>query len=240
MKKIFFFLLVSATLFACSKNTDGVANPGTPGDVSYQIKKSSYNTGTTTYTYDASGRIKTKTYLGGERSEFEYQAGKVLEKEYDAAGILKVTYTYELNSNGIVEKETRSDMPGFSEIRLYNSDKQMVKFTIVENGGTSTGDYFYSNGNCDSARFSSNGIWNTTIKNTYYTDKANVLGFESSGQFFWGKKSKNLIKSEQYFFSNGSVGEKENYSYEYDAKGRVTKFTSEADNDLYITFYSYE
>ena len=237
MKKIIIILLAAISFVSCKKNNDDIT--ANPADISNKVKKSIYGSGSTTYVYDGMGRVKTQTYMNGSRTEFEYQPGKVLEKTYDPAGLLTLTYTYELNANGFAEKETRSNEPSFQEIRVYNNDGQVQKFTVLQNGSSSTGDFFYSNGNCDSARYSTNGNWNSTVKKTYYTDKPNMLGYEQFGESFWGKKNKNLQKSEQYFYTDGSAGNLESYSYEFDAKGRVTKQTSVVDNDIYITFLSY-
>ncbi|HEV7780465.1 MAG TPA: hypothetical protein VGO58_04320 [Chitinophagaceae bacterium] len=239
MKKIIFILLAATTFVACEKNND--APPVNPGDFANQIKKTVYDGGQIhTYTYDGSGRIKTRTALNLEKIEYDYTAGKIVEKQFDATGVLKRTYTYELDTNGLVAKETRSDRPDFTETRLYNSDKQVVKFTDAENANIDIGEYFYSNGNLDSIRFISNGNWYSTAKMTYYTDKTNILDNDAFGEYAWGKRSKNMVKSEQYFFSDGTIGDKENYTYEYDAKGRVTKVISTEDGDIYTTTYSYE
>lgn len=237
MKKIIFILLAATSFVACKKNND--AQPGSQADISDKIKKSTFGSGVTTYSYDGSGRLKTKTFSNGGKNEFEYQPGKVIEKEFEPGGVLKQTYTYELNASGLGEKETRGDNPAFQNLRQYNSDKQLVKFTMTGNG-TEVGEYFFSNGNCDSLRVSFNGVWQYTNKMTYYTDKLNVLGYDRSGLYFWGQKSKNMVKSERYSYPNGSMGIPENYSYEYDAKGRATKMISEADGDIFITTLSYE
>lgn len=229
---------MSGLLVACKKNNDD--QPGNPAAISDKVKKSTYDSGETIFSYDATGRIKSRTYLNGSKTEYSYEPGKVYEKQFNNAGVLTLSYTYELDANSLVGKENRSDLPGSQTVYLYNSDKQTVKSTLVGNGNSSSRDYFYSNGNCDSSRLSSNGNWNTTIKTTYYTDKLNVLDYEKYGETFWGKKSKNLIKSEQYFFSDGTMGSIENYSYEFDAKGRVIKRTSEADGDIDVTYFSYE
>ncbi len=237
MKKIIFILLAATTVVSCKKNNDNTV-PVNPVSLENKVKQV-ISGGTRTYSYDASGRLVQKLYADGGKSQFEYPAGKVIEKEYKTDGSLKEIYTYDLDANGLVGKETWSSNPSYQELRVYNNDKQQIKATTTYNGVISTADYFFSNGNCDSVRFSAPSGWQSTVKRTYYTDKPNVLDYDATGQTWLGHKSKNLIKTEQYFFSNGSFNPAVMYTYEFDAKGRIVKETNEYNGDIDIVYYKY-
>ena len=237
MKKILFILLVTASITSCKKNSDDTM-PGNPVNLDNKIKQL-IGGGTTTYSYDAAGRVTKKLHQDGSKSIFEYSSGKVTEKQYKADGTLLATYIGEMDNKGLIVKQTNLSDPTYQELRVYNNDLQLTKATTTNNGITTTADYFYSNGNCDSARFSNPGGWQSTIRQTFYTDKLNVLDYDVTGQEYFGHKSKNLIKTEQYFFSNGSVNPVVTYSFEYDGKGRVIKIIEEFNGDIDITNYTY-
>lgn len=59
---------------------------------------------------------------------------------------------------------------------------------------------------------------------TFYTDKTNTIDFENLGISFLGKQNKNPVKQETETLSDGISGTID-YTYEYDAKGRIVKKT---------------
>jgi hypothetical protein len=239
MKNLLFIMLAAATLTACSKNNDD--QPVNPVDGSEKVKKAVYESGPEfdSYVYDGAGRLKTRTSETGAKTEYEYQPGKVIQTLYNSDGSLNRVYTYGLDANGLAATETRSLQPDFLETRVYNSDNQILKSTWNIGSNVNVSEHFYSNGNCDSVRYSSNGNWDMTNKMTYYTDRLNTLDNSNFGRHFWGKGNKNLAKTGQYHYPDGSKGTLEEYAYEFDAKGRVLKKHSIEGGDTYTTTYDY-
>jgi hypothetical protein len=47
------------------------------------------------------------------------------------------------------------------------------------------------------------------------------------------------MKSEQYFYSDGTSGDKSNYTYEFDAIGNATKQTVAYGANINISYISY-
>ena len=240
MKKNFLIIATALTtlLFSCKKSD---TSPNPTGGVATDSKIKTWTGGsyTTTYSYDASGRSTGHINSDGSKVENEYLSGIVKSKLYTTGGVYIYTETHELGADGIATKITRSNAPSFSELRTYNSDKQIVKILTNINGTVQNIDFFYSNGNYDSSRFSNNGNWSLTIKRTYYTDKLNSFSTDATGESFYGKESKNLLKTEQYTYPDGSKGNMTTYTYEFDAKGRATKETSTQGGNLDISYITY-
>lgn len=243
MKKILFIMLPVISLFgACKKNSNDVTTPAPdPGTSNARIKTRAGGSGVTTYSYNAQGRTVKEESLNGSKTEYEYPAGIVNEKYYDNGGVLQSAYINELNPDGTRFRVTQPGNPIYEELCFFNADKTLAKsITKVSANSTQVIDYFYSNGNCDSTRFSNNGNWNLTVKYTYYTDKLNGLSYDNFGYgILYGKDSKNLTKSEVYTYPDGSTNTPSNYSYEFDAQGRVSKETSTKGNNIGITIYTY-
>ena len=240
MKNLFLFLFVAIAVTACKKNSDDAPQPpGGGGSSAIRIKSVTYSNGVEHLTYDAQGRIILDVDPDGSKEEYEYLPGIVNEKVYAINGDYKYSYKNELNSDGEVTRTTRSDFPANEELLYYNPDKSLTKRISKSNGFIQTTDYFYSNGNCDSLRFSSNGQWNSTIVKTFYADKLNNISMENFGFLFYGKQDKNLQKSEEYKYPDGSSNGIETYVYEFDQQGRITKLTSTHNNNIYISLYTY-
>ncbi|HWR33435.1 MAG TPA: hypothetical protein VN451_07920, partial [Chitinophagaceae bacterium] len=225
---------------ACKKSS--VDAPGLPlptAGVS-KIKTRAVGVNIINYTYDALGRIVAQVNSNGSKQEFEYLTGVVNKKFYNTSGVFQYGYKFELNAEGLCIRTTMSNSPNYELLHLFNPDKTVAKEISHINGNNSGRDYFYSNGNLDSIRFTgNNGNWQLTISKTYYTDKPNVLSVENYGELFYGKDNKNMIKSEVYKYPDGSTTSESGYSYEYDAQGRVIKQTSTAGNNIEIQLYTY-
>ncbi len=239
-KQIFLFAgaLTALFLFSCKKENTGA--PAGTGNTGSRIKSIAGNWGTSDFTYDASGRPTLVSYSNGSKTVYEYSPGHINQKAFNTAGVNTETYQYELNQDGVITKETRASSPSFNEIRIYNSEKQIVKKITNINGTTQVIDFFWSNGNCDSSRFTNNGNWSSTIIRTFYTDKPNTLGYDIYGTPYYGKDSKNLMKSEQYTYPDGSAINPTMVNYEWDAQGRVTKETRTQGGNIGISYYSYK
>ena len=237
MKNLFFSVLVILALGAVSCKKDNSSQP--PAETVAKLKTWTDDYGVVNYTYDASGRLTKYEHLGGTKRTYDYQPGLVVEKYYNAVGNLASTKNLELDVSGYVIHVSDPNVPGTPTVKVYNADHQLVKDISVNGIYTNSMDYFYSNGNCDSMRYSTNGVWSETIKWTYYTDKANSFSNTNQGQAYWGNSSKNLMKSEQYFYAGGTQNDVSNYTYEFDAKGLVTKETITYGGNMSISYFTY-
>jgi YD repeat-containing protein len=225
-------------LFSCKK--ESTSNPAAGNTGVSKIKTWTGGSYITNYTFDAAGRCTREDYNDGSKSTYEYLAGKVILKRYNSSGVNTDTYNYETDANGLATKVTRPNNLTYDETIIYNNDKQAVKRITHISGTTQVIDYFYSNGNSDSARITTNGNWQTTIKRTFFTDKLNSLSNEAQGTGFYGKDNKNLLKTEIYTYADGSTNTPSAYNYEFDAQGRAIKETRTQGGNInigYITYY---
>ena len=240
MKKLLFILAAAASLTACKKNNVDVPGGSAPSAGGTKIKTIASGANITNYTYDGQGRETKEVNSDGSRVEYEYLSGAVIEKIFNSAGVFDYNYKFELNADGLYARTTVSNNPNYEILRLYNPDKTLAKEIDHINGNNSGIDYFYSNGNLDSMRFTgNNGDWQSTIVKTYYTNQPNVIPYESLGKTFYGKNNKNMEKSEVYKFPDGSSASQTDFSYEYDAQGRLIKQTSIFGNNIDISLYTY-
>jgi len=237
MKKIIIFLVTAASLVACSKDHD---NGNSTGNALIRIKKSQSSVETTSYKHDNSGRVIESISNGVNKISFEYYPTQLIEKLYNQNGNVNETRTGKLDANGLITEQTTTDDPNVIETWLYNSDKQMTKDTRIYPGGSSVMEYFYSNKNLDSIRYSTDGIWTATAHYTYHLDQPNVLGVDNFGQTFYGIGSKNMMKTFQFSFPGGGVDVMANISFEYDSKGRATKRISQKGATTNVITYTYE
>ena len=193
MKKILFILLPALCLFmACKKNNYDVTAP--PDASSFRVKTSVSANESLEYSYDMAGRLIQRLDAVGTKIIYEYPAGKVLQKVYQSA-MLSDLLIYKLDANGLCYERTVDGVPDYLETYVHNNDKQIVKDITQSGPDIQVTENFFSNGNGDSTRYSTNGVWSFTVKHTYYTDKLNVLASENFGQQYYGKGSKNLMKS---------------------------------------------
>jgi hypothetical protein len=238
MKILLISFSVAVLLTSCSKNNADAPVPAADNSIA-KVKTwtSSY---TSTYFYDAQGRLAKYENSNGSRVEQEYQPGIVIRKVYSNAGVFQYSYKNELNADGYLGRTTMSSNPNYEILYVYNPDKTLAKQISTISGSHQVIDYFYSNGNCDSMRFTgNNGNWSSTIAKTYYADKANVLTDANTGDNYYYKANKNMLKTELYKYPDGSTNELATYVYEYDAKGRVVKQTRTQDGNINIDLLTY-
>ncbi len=218
MKKYLSVLMISmsAILLSCKKENLP------KGESISLIKSTTRNSEVVNYTYDNEGRCVQVDYNNGFVQKFEYQPGLVISKEF-TNGVLTNEYHNELNSDGNVIFRNSVNNPDYQVSYNYDNN-QYVKFGNSKNTQIEYDYYYYwSNGNIDSvSRFKKNGEWLYSTHYTYYTDKMNSISSIAMGQKFYGKQSKNLIKTQVTLNENGII-ESHQISYEFDAKGRVIK-----------------
>ncbi len=233
------FLIGSAILalgaVSCKKDNSSQS----PAETVAKMKSWIDDGGVTNYTYDASGRLTNYEHVGGSKSTYEYQNGLVVYKLFSANGNLFNAKNLELDASGYVIHEADPGGQGTPSTRVYNAEHQLVKNVFMTGNFANSMDYFYTNGNCDSMRYTTNGQWGQTVKWTYYTDKGNSLSYKNQGMPFWGVSSKNLTKTEQYFYPGGSNGDISNFTYEFDAGGNVIKQTIAQGANISISYISY-
>ncbi len=239
-KQLLFITAVLSLVFCFSCKKENTTNtPGNPAANNVKVKTQTGNWGTTTYTYDGNGRVTLEQNSSGSKVTYDYQNGMVIKKQYNTGGVNDFTAQFEVGANGLIIKETHPNSPTYVSISVYNNDQEIVKRTITQNGVTDAFDYFYSNGNCDSVRNSSNGNWNSTEVYTYFTDKLNSLDNNAYGLPYFGKGNKNLVKTEQWFYSGGQSTSLYNYSYEWDGNGMVSKETVTWNANINISYFTY-
>ena len=238
MKKIS-LIIITGVLVACSKNKDNSNSTPTPTALT-RIKAQTSGALVRTYFYDVQGRAVKVDNNDGGKKEYEYPDGKVIRKYYNTNGDYQYSNIEELNAEGYTVRSTRNNQPTWEYLYTYNADKTLSK-QIMKSNSIIVKDFFWNNGNLDSIRFSTqNGSWNYTELKTYYTDKPNALGDIVFGEEYWGKNSKNLLKSSFNRFPDGSTSIKDVYTYEHDNQSRVTKQTITSDNgNVYIALNTY-
>ncbi len=164
-----------------------------------------------TYQYDTQGRVTRVDFTDGVENDFE-------------------TFEYP-NSTTVIEK-WGSDAYTYT----LNATGQAIQY--VESG-SSTNTYYYT---YDSDGFMSNGNFRVVVNGNIVSDggttyeydltKINTIGDKNMGLGFYGNDDKNLITKE----TNGAYIV--TYTYEFDAKGRVSKQTADYSglNTDYLVF----
>ena len=245
MKRILFYFLAAVSFSACSKKGVDVSSPSAPSPapspaVSMKIKTQTIGTTVRTFTYDAQGRALKVDYGNGSKKEYEYAPGLVTRKYFNTSGIYQYSQVEELNTDGNSIRSTKVNQAGSEILYTYNPDKTLAKQIIKSTNSTFVFDYFWSNGNMDSVRYSSQaGTWYYTYVKTYFTDKPNVLSNAAFGEEYWGKSSNNLLKASIMYNPDGSTGVTETYSYEFDNHGRVIKQTLNESGNTSVTINTY-
>ncbi len=189
---------------------------------------------TSYYLYDANGR-QIKSYYVDDNSYYstmEYLSNnQIVEKNYHG-DTLRDSRKYTLNEKGYVVytesldnktiDTTYYDVNGFH--KFTNNDQ-----LTIENGNLMKRIYTPENTNNESV----------IETYTYYMDKLNTIGLKNEGEIYWGKDSKNLIKTEKAYGAYGDYSA--TYTYEFDTKGRVSKkmTKNESTGNIYTSSYTY-
>jgi hypothetical protein len=253
MKKIFTgasTFLFGLLLFSSCSKTDLTnsspaeesvqANAKPPAETStIRVKTKSMGNDIRTYTYDASGRSLGSTSIVFNSIVYEYpDASHINYTLKYPGGTIASLVVFDLNNKGLVAKANASTLQGFY---TYNNKKQLIKHEVnFDNGDVAVGTFTYAGGNLDKVVSVYNGAlsWSKTF--SYYGNLDNVLGNEEIGESFLGADNKNLLKSSVFTIAGGSTTT-ENYSYEFDAQGRVSKTMTVkngvAQPDIIYTYY---
>lgn len=231
-------LFVIAASSCKRKNTTDEVEVNTAEKVRAIVYSNGY---TQEYAYDDKGRLTHIKMQDVARFKFSYQNNKATEVHYSDLGIATDTIYYILNSKGLVISEQVPSNPSFSTTHEYNNAGQMTKYH--RSNGSSTSDYnFYYNagGNMDSMRVLINNAWFTSeIYDEFYTGEAATIEYPNMGYTFFGKGNTNPIKRKSERFNSG-YSKVTNYTYEYDANGRITQSTAITDaGDTTRVSYTY-
>ncbi len=184
------------------------------------------------YTYDATGNVKTKTLVNGTdkyTEKYEYYPGGKLQKIIFADG---TSENYEYDSSWrltkVTNKPENSSVTEYSSITEYDSNGNVISVTDAEdnkiqytydkygriltstdaNGNVTTFDKYDANGNC--------------LQETLPSGQIIYMTYSNEG----------LLLTVTMKCDDGDIS----ISYEYDASGRVTKYTDEEGNE-FITEY---
>ena len=211
-------------------NTDGTAVVNTCDAVGNIISTTNENGEVTKFAYDAANRMISKTVVD-------------CENEY--------TESYEYYPNGKIKKTTFAD--GTSESYTYDKQWRLVK-TTDEQGNYSTSEYDAANnllsttdaeGNTASYTYDKYGrMLNSTDANGNVTtyDEYDFNGLCTQKTFPNGQVvkigyNKEGMVTKTTFVAEDENGEDISVFYEYDAMGRVTKYTNQ---EGYSTFTVYD
>ena len=202
-------------------------------------------------TCDAVGNVISKTNENGEVTKFAYDAANRMISKTVVDGENEYTESYEYYPNGKIKKTTFAD--GTSESYTYDKQWRLVK-TTDEQGNYSTSEYDAANnllsttdaeGNTVSYTYDKYGrMLNSTDANgnvtTYDEYDFNGLCTQktlSNGQVVKIGYNKEGMVTKTTFVAEDENGEDISVFYEYDAMGRVTKYTNQ---EGYATFTEYD
>ena len=202
-------------------------------------------------TCDAVGNVISKTNENGEVTKFAYDAANRMISKTVVDGENEYTESYEYYPNGKIKKTTFAD--GTSESYTYDKQWRLVK-TTDEQGNYSTSEYDAANnllsttdaeGNTVSYTYDKYGrMLNSTDANgnvtTYDEYDFNGLCTQKTlpnGQIVKIGYNKEGMVTKTTFVAEDENGEDISAFYEYDAMGRVTKYTNQ---EGYATFTEYD
>lgn len=244
MKKIILSVAVLAmVLVGCKKEetkpSDSSSSSSTPKilkETEYSITNDTIisDSSITVYAYDSKGRLISQT---GKFSKdtYEYNSANLITHISNYSNpnnnvLESSTYKYILDSKGLVIKYVSE--AGFKDTLhiSYSADGFMKAFKI----GDKTEDL-----NVEIK--GDNIIKREDITFEYYLDKTSTIRNVNRGINFFGKDSKNLVKSEKFTStdSNGGTSISEyTYTYEFDSKNRVVKSTrTQVNSGNYVGSY---
>jgi len=217
-------LIISATfviITGCKKNKTSRNNESV-----HRVKTYTPNGGTVNnYEYDSEGRV-VKVTEGNWRWEYTYSNDLATENVYQG-GALVTTNHHELNSQGLNIKTTLVVPPSSMYFTYtYNSSKMMTREEIHDGADLTKIDYYYTGTRLDSTRMFTNNILNQ--RSLYeYSDTSNTIGNQHFGFYFQGNSSPKAKRKLVYYFYNTAGTllnvQTNNYSYELDAQGRITR-----------------
>ncbi len=218
MKKLSLFAAILAMLIfsGCSETA---TTPTSTVKTCFVQKVLYSDSSSYTYTYDASNRVSSNTFIQDTRvSKTDYNNNG---KTVLATSNGMLVQTYYLNNKGFADS-LLTDIQGFylKEINTYNSEGLKIntvsKSKYMNTNMTDTTTYQYVNGNLSKEIFS-DGNYTLITDFEYYTDKINYSKKSNEAQDF---TNDNVNLRKKATTNSGNVT---NYAYEFDADGKVLK-----------------
>jgi hypothetical protein len=235
-------ILSAVVFFASCKKNDTAPQPEPIGDRIKSISITTQNvsgSGTYSYTYgyDDKGRVTySRITHTGDSTSYTYSGNTITERLF-SGGVVVGTGTIELNSAGQVRQSTT--VSGVQNAYSYNSDGYLSSGSFVFSSGTSTNTYYYSATKLlDSIVYMYNiaGVISkqTYIYDQYMTGNRKTNGVKNFGETWWGKDAE-VPYQRRTRIVDGGTPEITTYSYEFDAKGRISKQVSLQPGPLTVT-----
>ena len=241
MKQVCIALFCLTILLSCAKSDSNIDN--SEFKVA-SINHSQVNGPHINFDYYPDGKLKKYEYVDDNYGIYEYFNDSIVLKSYDISisdtkNELKYTKTYYINSIGFAissktiypDKQTLQatyeyDSDGFL-IRIVEGDWETIN-TIVDGNVIYTANYY-------------NGDLRISESFEHYSDKFNktntplfnCFDYDKTGANFLGKIGRNLQKKSVYTNATSHTYE---YSYTFDAIGRVTKMAISTGNHFSITY----
>ncbi|QEC43997.1 hypothetical protein [Pseudobacter ginsenosidimutans] len=236
-KKLLKILLLCLYIISCKKNEGGQPN------MPLRVKAETDAGGSMLYTYNAAHNIvKAEFDNGFKKLEYLYEPGKIMHTIVEADHTYIIHYS--LNEKGYVSNQ---QFEGETEKRFYeyNGNDFLIR-TFNDQTPRWESNYHYnaSTGLLDSIRSTVGDTWSGTSVFLYYTDKANSLGDENFGRYFFGKSSQHPVKSVASRRPEGNLVKVSvtNFTYTYDSRGRISSrgFTTSGGQSGNTTYTYYE
>ncbi len=209
-----------------------------PPPTAPKIKREFNGSESSTFTYDAKGRLVKYTFSDGTLENYEYHPDYLERIIFAPDSSFTGIQTFYLNDKGLVIKSDYTGSPGSVTTYEYNDNGQVIKTKNVSPVSTFEGFYTYKDGNVDQVVYKTNGELSYTYKYSYYTDLTNGLSNENWGQMYLGKDNKNLVKSWYGTGKDGNTFSQFAYHYSLDNKGRVIE-QQKSGSENSTWFYEY-
>jgi len=245
----FLIIAVLATLASLSCNKDKAISPDPHSVTKIQSETSYHADGTisdaTSYEYDNDARLLKLKSLDNSYSTADYSTTMIIITYYNADGTLDANQTEQINldSKGLAtsiiytstKKSAALNKPHLFKYSTngnttysttYNTDGFILTRTIATPDYTNIVNHTITNDNVtkeDEVYTPKGGTSSTySFAYEYYTDKINTIGMYNTGIYYNGKDNKNLYKKKTVISGSTSYI-LNNYEYEFDGKGRVSK-----------------
>ena len=227
------FLLLFATVSGCKKDSEKALLDPSTCLVKKEVYKNEHGSilATVSYEYDDQRRITIRMVEPASglawTYKYQYSTSQIIEAVYDNEGVMKYQVTYHLNEKDLAVTSSQSSRSVMENSQYeYDADGYMIKNTFFSEGTTVYASWSWeiTDGNITShtSHQPHSGLGGTETY-TYFTDKTNSAGNNNTGMMFFGKSSRNLVRSST-FTSDASSGSA-TYSYQFDSHQRVTRVT---------------
>lgn len=221
LKTLLFISITFVVVTGCKKNKDTPDN-----EPVHRVKTYTPNGGTANlYEYDSEGRV-IRTTEGLWRWEYTYTANLVTENVY-YNNVLQTTNHHQLNSQGLNVK-TSLVLPAspMYYTYAYNNAKMITVEEVHDGSMLYRTNYYYTGTRLDSTRSFDNDVLDRR-QLFEYSDTANTIGNQHFGFQHMGYEGPKAKRKLTYYYYNAAGVllnvQVNNYRYELDAQGRITR-----------------